>query len=470
MKGTGKLTLNISGMNLIRKLQLIFFSLVSTCYIYGQNNNQIVRLSISEAQSYALRNNRTVRSSEIDIDLANKKIWENLALGLPQVNVDANYLHQFVVPEISIGPYLDIDALPEGPVTKQDIRNAYKDSSPIPLGVRDNTTIDFTLSQLIFNGQYFVGLQATKVVKELSEKTLVRTEDQTKESVAGTYYLILVLQENIKLLKESHKSLDQMYNEMVKMNQQGLNEVTDVDQVNINRSNIETLITSMESQRDISFKLLKYQLGMEFNTQIELTDSLGGIIEQGNLRYLSSPEFNVQNSVDYQLVGIQEKLSEAMLKLEKSKVLPTLSAFYRHQEQTNQPTFNFAVKDVVGANLNFPVFSSGMRSARISQARFDLDKLRLNKQDTEQGLIMEFETARNSYQTAYRNFTVNHESMDLSRKVFDRTVIKYREGVSSSFDLAQSQNQFLAAETNYYNSVLSLLNAKAKLDRILKVN
>ena len=470
MKGTGKLTLNISGMNLIRKLQLIFFSLVSTCYIYGQNNNQIVRLSISEAQSYALRNNRTVRSSEIDIDLANKKIWENLALGLPQVNVDANYLHQFVVPEISIGPYLDVDALPEGPVTKQDIRNAYKDSSPIPLGVRDNTTIDFTLSQLIFNGQYFVGLQATKVVKELSEKTLVRTEDQTKESVAGTYYLILVLQENIKLLKESHKSLDQMYNEMVKMNQQGLNEVTDVDQVNINRSNIETLITSMESQRDISFKLLKYQLGMEFNTQIELTDSLGGIIEQGNLRYLSSPEFNVQNSVDYQLVGIQEKLSEAMLKLEKSKVLPTLSAFYRHQEQTNQPTFNFAVKDVVGANLNFPVFSSGMRSARISQARFDLDKLRLNKQDTEQGLIMEFETARNSYQTAYRNFTVNHESMDLSRKVFDRTVIKYREGVSSSFDLAQSQNQFLAAETNYYNSVLSLLNAKAKLDRILKVN
>ncbi len=62
-----------------------------------------------------------------------------------------------------------------------------------PLGVKNNTTIDFTVSQLIFSGEYLVGLQATKVVKEMTEKSLVKTENQTKESVADTYYLILVL-------------------------------------------------------------------------------------------------------------------------------------------------------------------------------------------------------------------------------------------------------------------------------------
>jgi len=159
-----------------------------------------------------------------------------------------------------------------------------------------------------------------------------------------------------------------------------------------------------------------------------------------------------------------------MLKLEKSTFLPSVSAFYRHQEQTNQPSFNFAVKDVIGANLHLPILSSGMRSAKISQARLDLEKIRLNKQDTEQGLIMEFETARTDYQSAYSNYTVNRESMALSKKVYDRTIIKYREGVSSSFELSQIQNQFLTAESNYYNSLLSLLNAKAKLDRILRIN
>jgi len=459
-----------SGMGRMKKLLLFFFMTGITSHGTGQVSNGTLRLSISEAQTYAQQNNRTVQSSKINIDFAGKKIWENLALGLPQINVDANYLHQFVVPEISFGPYLDIDALPDGPVTKADIEDAFKDSPPIPLGVPDNTTIDFTLSQLIFNGQYFVGLKAAKVVKQVSEKALVKTEDQTKELVAGAYYLLLVLQENIRVLKETQKSLDQTYNEMVRMNQQGLNEETDVDQVNINRSNITTLLTTIGSRRETSLKLFKYLLGVSFEKPVELTDNLEGIIEQGNLRYLSSPEFRIDNSVDYQLAGIQENLSELMLKLEKSTFLPSVSAFYRHQEQTNQPSFNFAVKDVIGANLHLPILSSGMRSAKISQARLDLEKVRLNKQDTEQGLIMEFETARTDYQSAYSNYTVNRESMALSKKVYDRTIIKYREGVSSSFELSQIQNQFLTAESNYYNSLLSLLNAKAKLDRILRIN
>jgi outer membrane protein TolC len=175
----------------------------------------------------------------------------------------------------------------------------------------------------------------------------------------------------------------------------------------------------------------------------------------------------VNNSIDYQLISSQEKISTLMLKLEKSKYLPTISAFYRHEEQTNQPAFNFAVKDVVGASLTLPIFTTGMRNARVSQAKYDLEKSHLAKSNTEQGLVMEFETARSNYQTAYSNFNTNRESMILSKKVYDKTVVKYKEGVSSSFELTQNQNQFLTAESSYYNSVLSLLNAKAKLDRIL---
>ena len=81
----------------------------------------------------------------------------------------------------------------QGFLTKDDFMNAYKDSPPVPLGVKDNTTFDFTLSQLIFSGEYIVGLQAARVVKQVSEKALVKTENEMKETVAGTYYLILFL-------------------------------------------------------------------------------------------------------------------------------------------------------------------------------------------------------------------------------------------------------------------------------------
>lgn len=451
----------------MRKYLLMFILLGTIIEGSGQDKKTILKLSISEAQTFALQNNRDVQSSRIDIKSADKKIWENIALGLPQFNITANYMHQFKIPQLSFGPFLDVNSLPDGFLTKADVTDAYKDSPAISLGVKNNTTIDFTVSQLIFSGEYLVGLQATKVFKQVTEKSLIKTENQTKESVAGTYYLVLVLSENARLLKESLKSIDQTYDELVKMNEEGLNEETDVDQVKINKSNIQTLITSLESQKEISLKLLKYQLGVGFDQVIELTDSLPEIIQQGNMQYLETPEFDLNNSVDYQMVSIQVKISDLLLKREKSKYLPIISAFYRHQEQTHLSSFNFAVKDVVGATLSLPIFTSGMRNVKVSQAKFELEKSKLAKETAGQGLIMEFETAKSNYQTAFSNFTTNKESMNLSKKVYDKTVIKYKEGVSSSFELTQNQNQFLTAESNYYNSVLSLLSAKTKLDRIL---
>jgi outer membrane protein len=455
-------------MNFIRKYLLTFILIGSVTHGFGQDKKETLKLSLPEAQDFALKNNRAIRSSKIDILHAEKQVWENLATGLPQFSVTANYLHQFVVPQLPLG--FDLSILPDGVITKQNLIDAANNAPLLPLGVHDNTVIDFTVSQLIFSGEYLVGLQATKVVKEMTEKSLEKTENETKESVAGTYNLVLVLGENEKVLNQSLKSVDQTYNELVKMNEQGLNEETDVDQVKISKSNIQTLITSIESQKQISIKLLKFQLGLGFDQNIELTDSLPGIIEQGKMQYLTNSVFDVTKSIDYQLVDYQDDISALLLKRVKSKYLPTIAAFYRHEEQTNKPSFNFAVKDVVGASLTFPIFTSGMRNAQVSEAKFDLAKSDLAKETVGQSLIMEYETAKSNYQTAYSNFVTNRESMDLSRKVYDKTVIKYKEGVSSSFELTQNQNQFLTTESNYYNSVLSLLNAKAKLDRILSIS
>ena len=111
-----------------------------------------------------------------------------------------------------------------------------------------------------------------------------------------------------------------------------------------------------------------------------------------------------------------------------------------------------------------------MRSSKVSQAKFDLEKAQINTENASEGLILEFETALTTYQTAFSNFVTNSESIVLSRKVYEKTLIKYQEGVSTSFDLSQNQTQFLNAESAYYTSILTLLNAKAKLDRILTVN
>ncbi len=458
-------------MNLTRKYFLIIVILGFLTKTFGQDIKGPISLSITEAQEYAIQNNRNVQAAKIDIEVADKQIREAIGIGLPQLSLAANYQHQFVIPQISFGSYLDPNTLPDNTfLMKNDIKNAFQESPSIPLGVKNNTTFDFTLSQLIFSGEYIVGLQAFKVLRQVSEKALAKTEGETKESVADTYYLILVLGESIKVLQESLGSMEQTYSEMVKMNQQGFNEDTDVDQLKLNLANLKRLITAVEAQQETSVKLLKYQMGMDFNQPLVLKDSIQQFISDGNMQYLMSPVFNLDRSVDYQIVKDQVDLSSLNLKREQSAWLPSVSGFYRRHEQTNQPSFNFAVKDLVGVSLNFPIFTSGERSSRISQARFNLEKSQVTRDNAGQGLILEFETALRAYQTAYRNFITSKEGIMLSKKVYDKTLIKYHEGVSTSFELSQNQTQYLTSESNYYNSILTLLNAKAKLDRILESN
>lgn len=457
-------------MNLNLKLLFTFIFLGLFAGGFSQEKKDSIRLSLAEAQDYALQNNRAVKNARIDLLSADKKVWETIAMGLPQLGLSANYQHQFVIPEISFGAYLDPYALPTGFITNTDVINAYKQSPTIPLGVPDNTTFDFTLSQLIFSGEYIVGLQATKVFREISVNSLAKTEATTRESIAGTYNMYLVLGESLRVLTASYESVSKTYNETFNLNQQGFIEETDVDQIKISLSNLERLIASVKAQRDVALQLLKFQLGLEISQPLILTDSLPTMIQNGNIQYLATPVFDYQRSVDFKIVKNLESSSALFVKREQSKYLPTISAFYRRHEQTNQPSFNFMVKDLLGVGLNIPIFQSGTRSSKVSQAKFDLEKARINSENAAQGLVLEFETALSTYQTAYGNFLTNSETILLSKKVYLKSLVKYKEGISTSFELAQNQSQFLTAEQAYYNSILTLLTAKAKLDRILTNN
>jgi outer membrane protein len=434
-------------MNL--RLSMLILAIFAIKYIgIGQEIEQkdTLKLSLKDVQNYALEFNRNIKSAKIDIEMAKKKVWETTAMGLPSVTFTADYQHQFVVPEMSIA---------EG-------------APPIKLGVNDNTTFKLQATQLIFSGEYIVGLQASKVYKELSEKSLVSSELKTTETVSTSYYLVLVLDENLTILKESASLLSKTLSDITKMHEQGYTEDKDVDQMKINLSTLESSIISLEGQRKVSDQLLKLQMGMDIDKPVVLTDSLASFISQGD--YNQEPVFSLENSINYKLLETQESLMSLSLKREKWKFLPTVSAFYQHTQLLNEPVLNFTPKDIIGISASIPIFTSGQRLSKVKQAKLDLEKTQLTKEQASAGLILEFNTALNTYETAQKNHNTNKESMELSKKIYDKSLIKYKEGIISSMDLTQSQNQYLTSQGNYYKSVMEFLNAKAALDRILSTN
>ena len=428
-----------------------------------------IKFTLQQAIEFARKNNLNVKNAVLDLESAKKQVWEYTAMGLPQVNGEADYQNIFKVPAISFGPSIDYYSLSKLPsdhvLTVSDLGIA--NGGSLALGVKENITYDVSVSQLIFSGQYLVGLQASRILKELSEQALSKSEFDTRASVSQSYYLVLISQEGLRILESSLNAVNKTLSDMEAMNQQGLIEGTDVDQIRVNKLNIENLVRTTQASSELAYRLLKFQLGLNLNQPIALTDNLDHLIAARNFTISTNEEFNINNNIDYKMMLTAEQLANMNLKHEMAMNLPTLSAFYRHLEQVKKPEFNFNFPNLLAVHLAVPIFSSGMRMSRVAQAKIALEKSSNQRELVQQGTTIAFQQSRINYNKALSDYENLKQSVDLSDKIYQKTLIKYKEGVSSSLELTQAQNQFLQTESNYYTAIMALFSAQTALERLM---
>ncbi len=444
----------------LTKISLSLLILASVNVSFAQENEN-KSFSLKEAQDFALINNTNIKNSKIDVKIAKKKVLETTSMGLPQVSGSASYQNIFETQYMTMsGAQYMFDN--EGHYTGVNLTE-----NKLALGVKENITFDLTVSQLLFSGEYLVGLKASKTYKELSQRSLVKTENDVRDLVSQAYYFVLVAKENKRIFEESYTSIEKTYNETVKLFEAGMVGETDADQLKITVLNLKNTISAMTRQVEIAENLLKFQMGINVNETITLTESLEQIINNVNSEALKYLEFNIENHIDYQLINTQEKLSKLSLRREQSTVLPTLSAFYKHQEMKDEPEFNFMNPDMLGVSLNVPIFGSGLRYSKIQQAKLELQKSTNTKEFVAQSLQMNVVQARNEFNSSLEKYMNEKDNLTLAERIYNNTLTKYKEGMSSSFELNQAQSQFLSIQGGYFNAIFELLNSKNKLDKAI---
>jgi outer membrane protein len=432
-------------------------------------SDSAMRFSLKEAQDYAIQNFYISKNAKLDIEKAKKVVMETTAIGLPQVNASASWAYiPGTIPTIDFGSsigaslnpafsdliskgYLNPDSLPTG-------------GEPTPIAEKSTITYGFTVSQLIFSGEYIVGLQASRVYKSLSEEINDKTEIGLNESVANAYFSILILKENQQILENTIVNLRASLSQSQAYFKAGFIEDTDVDQLNLVLINTENGLKTIERQQEILNQLFKYQLGIVTDNSFELTDNLDNLI-LSNIVSDSAYQFVLENNIDYKLLDTQERLMELSLNRQRTKYLPTIAGFYQYQEKNKKPAFDFTMKHLIGVSIQVPIFQSGSRMATTSQARIELEKAQNAKEQEVQRIQMEATQASYNYRTALEKFENGKINVQLSENIYSKTLEKFRQGMVSSLDLTTINNQYLQAQAAYATSIQELLSAKIKLDK-----
>jgi len=437
--------------------------LISFCFVSITFSQEKTKgFSLKEAISHAIKNNYNAKTAQNNIEAAKQKQWETTTIGLPQVSAKVDY-QNWLKQQISLLPAEITGGTPGTFV-------------PVTFGTKQNVNAAITVNQLLFDGSYIVALQSAKTYLNISKQAGEKTELTIREGVINAYGNVLIAEKSIDILKGNLRILEKNLHDTQKIHQNGLNEEEDVEQLQITLTNVKNQLNKTKRLKSIGYKMLNLSMGNSIDDAIVLTDNLDSLILENIDLDLIGQEFKVKNHIDFKIAENNREGNRLLLLLEKSKALPTLKAFANFGYAGNSNSFDFLKSSqewynssLLGVSLEIPIFSSFKRRSKTQQAKIELENSDIQLIDVKEKLSLQAATAKSDYQFSIEQYQSVKQNLRLAERIEKKQQVKFFEGVSTSFDLSQAQNQLYTQQQNYIQSMLDVIAKKAALENALNI-
>lgn len=456
-------------------LFLLVFWIVNPGYAQDTLQNNV--FDLERCLDYGYEHNVQILNAELEEEISKTTVGETRAEGLPQLNGSLNYtnnpaVQQQVIPNFlapAVYQVLEAEELATTP------NGGDFGEIPVGFGTTHTGRADLVLSQLIFKGSYFVGLQAARTYKELASKEHIKTKIDLTESITKAYYTALINQERIDLLEKNYDRLDTLLYETQMMYENGFAEKIDVDRIKINFNNVKTELSSTRRLIDISYLLLKFQMGMPIDQEIILSGDISEIEFEPKIEEVINFDYNQR--IDFSQLQTNKALTQLDMKNNKVQYLPELSAManYGYNMGTNDAGeilnfdnswFNYAS---IGLTMNIPIFDGLRKSYRIQKNKIQYQQLVNQESQLKNSIDLEIEQKQQNLITSTEKLEAQQENMELAENIYNVTKIKFQEGVGSNLEVVEAETNYKEAETNYYNALFDALIAKVELEKALGI-
>ena len=417
-------------------------------------------LSLEEAINFGLTNNRSIINADREIQKAKKVKWKTIAVGLPQISSEINYQNFLEMP-ISLVPAEFFGGNP-GEFTE------------LTFGTEQNMIGSVRVEQLLFDGSYLVGLQATRVYLAISENLFEKTNLEVRKLITNLYSNVLLAKYNIIFLEKNKASLESNFEEIHLLFRNGFEEEESVQQIQLTLAQTNGRLKYAKNLLKIEEEMLKFVIGYPIEAPLELSSDLNNIFNEDLYFEVLPNTDNINNNIDIRIADNNVKSEALKLKLERSKALPKLNAFVNQTYTGNSNTFTFANIDqkwygssLLGLNVKIPIFSSLGRSANTQKAKISLDQAITQLEETQSKIRIEVNAALNDYQLSIDNYYTEKENLRLAESIEQKNQTKFYEGMVKSFELRMAQLQLYTAQSNFLATIQKVITNKIALETLL---
>jgi outer membrane protein TolC len=444
----------------MRKLYLALVSMLYIATATAQDTTPLP-LSLQDCMDYAMKHNYTIKNSQLDVLIQKAQTGQTLSAALPHVNGKADF-NYFPVAQRS---FIDAHALdPAAPA-------GYIEAFPFSLTYGSDASV--TASQVLFDGQVFIAIKARNTLLEFAKLNGAVTEENVRYNVYRSYNSLVIAYRQYAVIKSSLIYARSLEHDITATQQNGFAEKIDVERTSVQVNNLATDSVRVSNLLTVSEQMLKYQIGMDINTPIVLTDTSVETRSQNVLALLEENE-QYERVPEYNVATTGLKLNEFNLKRYQLAAYPSLNVFFSQGENYGSNKFSdllvfnrYYAFSTFGATLNMPIFNGFMRKNQVDEARLNVEKSKNNIIYEKQTIDYQAASSRTSLRNAVLQVKSQHRNLDLAMDVLDLAQRKYKAGVGSNLEVNQAQTDQLTAQTNYFSALLDLINAEADLKKAL---
>lgn len=418
-------------------------------------------VSLDEAISYGKTHNAAYLNAGHDVAIAQETVNQTLALGLPQISASGNYQQYLTVPGSWIkNSFSTQPGAPE--YIFLQFQQAYTSSANV------------SVNQLIFDGTYFVGLKASKEFVNLSQIQENLSEQSLKSAITKAYILVGSLQKNQEFLLANKAIVNQSLQEMRALNKEGFTESLDVQRLELNYRNIVLQEEKLNMAIAMALNALKLQMGYPMNEALSISQNLEELNASMSSVDAELNNFNPNTRLEYQLLNQGIVLNEMDKKRYQMGYIPQLVGFYQHQETTQRPEFNFfqsnltpnnnwVPSNAIGLSMRLTLFDGLKTPAKLREIDHKIEKGQNDLSQFENAAWLQYQNAKRGYELNLTQAEIQKESLDLAQDIYNKSLLKFKEGVGSSLEVTQAETELKAAQNNYLNAIYDLVLSKVDL-------
>ena len=436
----------------------------------------VLRLSLAEAQQYAIEHNAAMQNADLDVKKAELSRWKTLSTMLPQVKAGFDYQNMCGYKMHFGGGGSMMSMMPDsitigGMTMPISFPSSGSETSTSDDGIAMNPSGTFSITASIaLTGAQIVGTMLQNIAMEMTDISRQQTEQTTRANVKNIYVSILAMEQTVGLLDSSLANLERLAATSQAAVDVGAAEQVDADKLQVQVAQLKSSINSTKRSLQMLRNSMLLQLGADVNAQLVLTSNIDELLSVDNATALLGRGFDITKNYNYQLLEQNEKLAEKNVTMAWMDFAPTLSAYYQYSNKTyfgRDEGFNMTPPNMIGASLSLPLFSSGTRAANLKSAKIDYQEALNSRRQAEDGLRVQYNQLCYDLASALETYDIQRRNIDVTQRVFNNITEKYNYGRASSLEVTNASTDIISAQSNYIQAVMNVISAQIALENLL---